>query len=200
MAALILQRYRQRRPLRRNRIFRNRTNPLHKFNDLELFWQFRFRRVDILQMTNELKEALEHLNRKGALPPVFTGRRTALNPCQQLTSIARQFPFFVCLKKKKLFCFFVLFLVLVVLLLFLVVFFVFFFSFSLSLCVKKSFFEYNWVSWPVLPSHLHSARPLFFFFFGCAGRKDWIIWRACVEALITGKPQKEFHHLKITDS
>ena len=57
--------------------------PLHKFNDLELFWQFRFRRADILQMTNELKEELEHLNRKGALPPVFTGRRTALNPCQQ---------------------------------------------------------------------------------------------------------------------
>ena len=83
MAALILQRYRQRRLLRRNRIFRDRTNPLHKFNDLELFWQFRFRRADILQITNEVKEELEHLNQKGALPPVFTGRRTALNPCQQ---------------------------------------------------------------------------------------------------------------------
>ena len=83
MAALILLRYRQRRLLRRNRIFRDRTNPLHKLNDLELFWQFRFRRADILQMTNELKEELEHLNRKGALPPVFPGRRTALNPCQQ---------------------------------------------------------------------------------------------------------------------
>ena len=40
-----------------------------------------------------------------------------------------------------------------------------FFVFSLSLSVKKSFFEYNWVSWPVLPSHLHSARPLFSFSF-----------------------------------
>ena len=77
MAALILLRYRRRRLLRRNRIFRDRTNPLHKFNDLELFWQFRFRRADILQMTNELKEELEHLNRKGALPPVFTGRATS---------------------------------------------------------------------------------------------------------------------------
>ena len=38
-------------------------------------------------------------------------------------------------------------------------------------------------------------------FFLCrAGKKDWINWRACVEALITGKPQNEFHHLKITDS
>ena len=90
MAALILLRYRQRRLLRRSWIFRDRTNPLHKFNDLELFWQFRFRRADILQMTNELKEELEHLNRKGALPPVFTCRRTALNPCQQWTPIARQ--------------------------------------------------------------------------------------------------------------
>ena len=110
MASLILLRYRQRRLLRRNRIFRDRTNPLHKCNDLELFWQFRFRRAGILQMTNELKEELEHLNRKGALPPVFTGRRTALNPCQQLTSTARQtvcpgrlqFPIF-------LFCFFLFF-------------------------------------------------------------------------------------------
>ena len=46
--------------------------------------------MDILQMTDELKEELEHLNRKGVLPPVFTGRRTALSPCQQWTSIARQ--------------------------------------------------------------------------------------------------------------
>ena len=39
MATLILLRYRQRRLLRRNRIFRDRTNPLGKFNDLELFWK-----------------------------------------------------------------------------------------------------------------------------------------------------------------
>ena len=50
----------------------SKTNPLDKFNDLEPFWKFRFRRADILQMTNELKEDLQHLNRKGALPPVFT--------------------------------------------------------------------------------------------------------------------------------
>ena len=46
-----------------------------------------------------------------------------------------------------------------------------------------------------------SVSPFFLFsFVGHAGKKDWFIWRACVEALITGKPQKEFHHLKITDS
>ena len=70
MAALILLRYRQRRLLRRNRIFLDRTNPLHKFNDLELFWQIRFRRADIRQMTNELKEELEHL-------PESEGRATS---------------------------------------------------------------------------------------------------------------------------
>ena len=37
MAARILLRYRQRRLLRRNRIFRDRTNPLDKFDDSELF-------------------------------------------------------------------------------------------------------------------------------------------------------------------
>ena len=127
MAALILLRYRQRRLLRRNRIFRDRTKPLHKFNDLELFWQFRFRRADILQMTNELKEELEHLNRKGALPPVFTGRRTALNPCQQRTSIARQT---VC----PFFCFLFVFCFLLLLLFFCFVFRFFnFFNFMFSL-------------------------------------------------------------------
>ena len=71
MAALILLRYRQRRLLGRNRIFRDRTNPSDKFNDLELFWKFRFQQADILQRTDELMEELEHPNRKGALPPVL---------------------------------------------------------------------------------------------------------------------------------
>ena len=141
MAAVILLHYRQRRLLRRNRIFRDRTNPLDKFNDLELFWQFRFRRADILQMTNELKEELEHLNRKGAHPPVFTGRRTALNPCQQLTSIARQtvcprrlqFPIF-CLFVSSCCCCFVIVFLCCCFSLFFVLFLFFVFS------PKKSFF------------------------------------------------------------
>ena len=33
-----------------------------------------------------------------------------------------------------------------------------------------------------------------------AGRRDGISWRAYVETLIMRKPQKEFRHLKITDS
>ena len=67
-------------------------------------------------MTNdELKEELEHLNRKGALPPVFTGRRIAL-PTMNINSSSNglswtapvpQF-FFVCF---VLFCFFFFFFV-----------------------------------------------------------------------------------------
>ena len=71
MAALILLSYRQRRLLRRNRIFRDRTNPLDKFDDSELFRKFTFRRANILQMTDKLKDQLEHSNRKGALHPVL---------------------------------------------------------------------------------------------------------------------------------
>ena len=37
------------------------------------------------------------------------------------------------------------------------------------------------------------------FHFYHAGGRDGISWCACVEALITRKPQKEFRHLKITD-
>ena len=39
MATLILLRYRQRQLFWRKQIFRDRTNPLGKFNDLELFWK-----------------------------------------------------------------------------------------------------------------------------------------------------------------
>ena len=141
MAALILLCYRQRRLLRRNRIFRDRTNPLHKCNDLELFWQFRFRRAGILQMTNELKEELEYLNRKGALPPVFTGRRTAQNPCQQWTSIARQT---VCPGRLQfpivLFCFFLFFV------LFVCLFVLFFLSEEVFLHVTQLFTNLVWCS------------------------------------------------------
>ena len=49
----------------------DRTNPLDKFDDLELFRKFRFRRANIIQMTDELKEELEDQNWKGALPPVL---------------------------------------------------------------------------------------------------------------------------------
>ena len=138
------------------------------------------------------------LNRKGALPPVFTGRRTALNPCQQWTSIARQT---ICPGRLQFpppppFFFFLSFFFFFFFLRFLLLFFSLKKSFLLR-CVRSNA---RLSSWKAESSHLHSARPLFFSFFCRAGRKDWIIWRAYVEALITGKSQKECDHLKITDS
>ena len=250
MAALILLRYRgQRRLLRRNRIFRDRTNPLHKFNDLELFWQFRFRRADILHWNDKRTE-------RGARTFESEGRATSRfhrpeNSAESLptmninsssnglswTAPVLHFFNFVVVSSC---CFFFVFRfcccclyiyiilgVVVVVFLFFSLFSLslsFFFSLSLSLwrslsschsafhelglvferthrscflflrypattgpfvgwsprclrCSEWSLYsqpllreaqwslrEYNWVSWPVLSSHLHSARPLFFSF------------------------------------
>ena len=43
-----------RRNLRRNRIFRDRRNPLEIFDDTKLYSKFRFRRHDILRIVDEL--------------------------------------------------------------------------------------------------------------------------------------------------
>ena len=71
MAALIARIYQQRHHLRRNRIFRDRLHPLDRYDDIELFGKFRFRRQDILQLTDELEEIIALPHRKGALPPVL---------------------------------------------------------------------------------------------------------------------------------
>ena len=70
MAAFIAQIYQQRYNLRRNRVFRDRLHPLDRYGDIELFGKFRFRRQNILELTDKLKELIELPNRKGALPPV----------------------------------------------------------------------------------------------------------------------------------
>lgn len=71
MAVLMIMRYRWNLRLRRNRIFRDRLHPLDKYDDIELYSKFRFRRQDILELTDEVREDLELPNRKGALPPVL---------------------------------------------------------------------------------------------------------------------------------
>ena len=70
MAAFTAQIYQQRYNLRRNRVFRDRLHPLDRYDDIELFGKFRFRRQNILELTDKLKELIELPNRKGALPPV----------------------------------------------------------------------------------------------------------------------------------
>ena len=130
MAALILLRYRQRRLLRRNRIFRDRTNPLHKFNDLELFWQFRFRRADILQMTNE--RGARTFESEGRATSRFHRPENSAEslPTTNINSSSNGLPIFVFF----VFCFLLLLLLLLFLLFFVCFFrFINFFNFMFSL-------------------------------------------------------------------
>ena len=70
MAAPIL-RYHNRRNLRRNRIFRDRTHPLEVYDDDEVIRRFRLPRHVILQLTVELTADLELTTRTGSLTPLL---------------------------------------------------------------------------------------------------------------------------------
>ena len=59
MAAVVVWRSQHRRNLTRNRVFRDRKNPLDKYDDGELYDKFRFRRHDILTIVDELLDDLE---------------------------------------------------------------------------------------------------------------------------------------------
>ena len=54
MAAVVVWRSQHRRNLRRNRVFRDRKNPLDMYDDVELYDKIRFRRLDILAIVDEL--------------------------------------------------------------------------------------------------------------------------------------------------
>eukprot|EP00745_Piridium_sociabile_P029426 TRINITY_DN480_c0_g1_i9.p1 TRINITY_DN480_c0_g1~~TRINITY_DN480_c0_g1_i9.p1 ORF type:complete len:112 (-),score=2.58 TRINITY_DN480_c0_g1_i9:998-1333(-) len=67
MAVIGYMRMNRRRALRRERVFRDMTNPIDAFDDLELFTKFRFRRDDIISLTDSIEHAIKHPNRRGAL-------------------------------------------------------------------------------------------------------------------------------------
>jgi hypothetical protein len=69
----------QRRALRRERLFRDRLNPLEKYDEVEMKMLFRFERVNILQITNALRLVIEHR----------TGRNKALSPLHQVCIFLR---------------------------------------------------------------------------------------------------------------
>ena len=71
MAAIILHRYRRRRMLRMNRIFRDRTHPFEAFDDEKLFRKFRFRRHDIIGITDDIERDINIANRSGSLTPLL---------------------------------------------------------------------------------------------------------------------------------
>eukprot|EP00745_Piridium_sociabile_P037868 TRINITY_DN69115_c0_g2_i3.p2 TRINITY_DN69115_c0_g2~~TRINITY_DN69115_c0_g2_i3.p2 ORF type:complete len:110 (-),score=7.55 TRINITY_DN69115_c0_g2_i3:1065-1394(-) len=70
MAALMFFQVRQRRQLRRNRIFRDRMNPFDLYDDHELFRKFRFRRQHIWELTNEVEGEIRLQNRGFTLTPL----------------------------------------------------------------------------------------------------------------------------------
>ena len=68
MAAVVVWRRRHRWNFRRNRVFRDKKNPLDMYDDVELY-MFRFRRHDILAIVDELRDDLEYPDtRQGYLP------------------------------------------------------------------------------------------------------------------------------------
>ena len=71
MSAAAAFHHRQRRFLRRNRIFRDRRNPLDAFDDMEMFEKFRFHRENIMTLTEELEPHLIQNGRRGGLLPAI---------------------------------------------------------------------------------------------------------------------------------
>lgn len=71
MARLIYRLYNE-RALRRERVVRDRTNPLDMYNDEELFQRFRFSRVEIFSLVDELSDDLRfQADRNAALTPTL---------------------------------------------------------------------------------------------------------------------------------
>ena len=69
---LVLRRVLARKVFRRERVFRDRINPLERYDDRELIDRYRFRRVDILWLTELIGDDIDHpLPRQGSLPPVL---------------------------------------------------------------------------------------------------------------------------------
>lgn len=70
MALRLVHRLRRRNALRRNRLFRDKTNPLDAHDDFEIYDRFRFRRHQILEIVDELRDDLtHHFHQKGSLSP-----------------------------------------------------------------------------------------------------------------------------------
>uniref|UniRef100_A0A673IH05 DDE Tnp4 domain-containing protein n=1 Tax=Sinocyclocheilus rhinocerous TaxID=307959 RepID=A0A673IH05_9TELE len=58
--ARLIYRLHDRRAFRRERVMRDRTNPLDIYGDRELIERFRFSRVELLELINELSPQLQH--------------------------------------------------------------------------------------------------------------------------------------------
>lgn len=63
MAATYSMLYEAERNLRRNRVFRDRTNPIDSWDDAEFYRRLRFRRSDVLEIVDDIQEDLVNANR-----------------------------------------------------------------------------------------------------------------------------------------
>ena len=79
MAHVMLHFIQHCRALRRERLLRDRLNPLEKYDDVEIKALFRFERHNILQITNDLRLVIEHT----------TGCNKALSPLHQVCVFLR---------------------------------------------------------------------------------------------------------------
>ena len=68
MAGFIHQHFRQ-RVRRRNRLFRERFYPLNEYDDVELYARFRFRRADIVEIVDLIRDDLVADRRQYTLSP-----------------------------------------------------------------------------------------------------------------------------------
>ena len=68
---LLLHEHFQRRALRRERLFRDRANPLEVYDDVELYERYRFRRGQLVDLVGLVDAQIKHpTNRNGALTSV----------------------------------------------------------------------------------------------------------------------------------
>lgn len=90
MALRLVHRLRQQRLLRRNRIFRDRGNPFDVYDDAELYDRFRFRRHQLLEIIDDLRQELEHtFHQQGSLSPemqVLVALRFYASGCFQIVA------------------------------------------------------------------------------------------------------------------
>jgi hypothetical protein len=64
MLSRLLDELREKEPIHLNRIFRGRTQPLEKYNDLEIYNKYRCDRASIIELTDALKEDLPFLTKE----------------------------------------------------------------------------------------------------------------------------------------
>jgi hypothetical protein len=71
MAALIILDEAVRRNLRRQRVFRDRGNPLEIFDDVDLIQRYRLPRQEILQLVDICRVDIEHPTKRSCAIPAY---------------------------------------------------------------------------------------------------------------------------------